>query len=266
MWAFGHYNLRNLAFYAAPPVRAAVRALACAIQAAITEGERMRQSIERLAALGFPPPFFAGSLIEAPFDFLSDTLRGMRGIMLDILRQPEKVLAAEETVLRIEVEHAVTFAKATGLTAVNIPLHRGSDGFMSLAQFERLYWPQLKTMLLALVDNGLTPVVLFEGSWNQRLDYLRDLPAGKIVGWFQKSDIFKVKETLGQTMCIMGGMPNSLLTGGSVPEVRTRTRELCEVVGKDGGFIMSTAVAEMEGSKLELVRAWVDATREFGVY
>jgi uroporphyrinogen-III decarboxylase len=117
-------------------------------------------------------------------------------------------------------------------------------------------------MLLALVDNGLTPVVLFEGSWNQRLDYLRDLPAGKIVGWFQKSDIFKVKETLGQTMCIMGGMPNSLLTGGS----RTRTRELCEVVGKDGGFIMSTAVAEMEGSKLELVRAWVDATREFGVY
>lgn len=42
---------------------------------------------------------------------------------------------------------------------------------------------------------------------------------------------------------------------------------LCEVAGEGGGFIMSTeVVAEMEGSKPELVAAWIDATREFGVY
>ena len=29
---------------------------------------------------------------------------------------------------------------------------------------------------------------------------------------------------------------------------------------------MATAVGELEGSKPELLRAWVDATREFGVY
>ena len=37
-------------------------------------------------------------------------------------------------------------------------------------------------------------------------------------------------------------------------------------MGKGGGFIMSPGVGEMEGSNLALVRAWVDATREFGVY
>ena len=226
----------------------------------------MFASIQRMAALGFPPSFMAGSIVEAPFDFMSDTLRGMRGIMLDMLRNPEELLAAEEKVLEIQLEHAVVFAGATGLKAALVPLHRGSDGFMSLAQFERFYWPQLKRLLLALVDNGITPVVLYEGVWDKRLDYLTELPKGKTVGWFQKSDIFRVKEALGDTMCIMGGMPNSLLMGGSREEVRERTRDLCKRVGKNGGFIMSSSVGELSGSKLENLRAWVDATREFGVY
>jgi hypothetical protein len=266
MWAYGYYNLSNLAFYASPPVQAAAKALAAGIQAAAEEGARLGESVGRMIALGFPPPFFAGSLIEAPFDFMSDTLRGMRGIMLDMLRQPDKLLAAQDKVHRIELEHAKIFTKVTGLKVAVLPLHRGSDGFMSLEQFEKFYWPGLKRLLVELIENDITPVVFWEGNWNKRLEYLRELPAGKIAGWFQKSDIFKVKEVLGDVMCIMGGMPNSYLTGGTVSQVREYTQRLCEEVGKGGGFIMSTAVAEMEGSKPELVRAWVDATREYGVY
>ena len=59
------------------------------------------ETTERLAAAGFAPPPLAGSLIEAPFDFMSDTLRGMRGIMLDIHRRPDKLLAAMEKVLEV---------------------------------------------------------------------------------------------------------------------------------------------------------------------
>ena len=47
---------------------------------------------------------------------------------------------------------------------------------------------------------------------------------------------------------------------------RERTRKLCEIVGKDGGFIMNTEVGELERSNPELTRVWIDATREFGVY
>ena len=67
-------------------------------------------------------------------------------------------------------------------------------------------------------------------------------------------------------MCIIGGMKNSMLQSGTVEGVREYTKKVCEEVGKGGGFIMSTGVGEMEGSDLRLVRAWVDATREFGVY
>ena len=184
------------------------------------------ESVGRMLALGFPPTPLAGSLTEAPFDFMSDTLRGMRGIMLDMLRRPEKLLAAERVVLDFQLEFAISFAKATGLKAAFIPLHRGSDGFMSLAQFEKFYWPQLKEQMVTLVDNGITPICFYEGVWDQRLKYLAELPKGKTVGWFQSSDIFKVKEVVGETVCIIGGMKNSLLQSGTVEQV-ARTPSRC---------------------------------------
>ena len=147
-----------------------------------------------------------------------------------------------------------------------LPLHRGSDGFMSLSQFEKFYWPQLKGLMLKLIDHGIMPGCFYEGVWDERLEYLTELPKGKTFGMFQASDIFKVKEVLGDTMCIIGGMPNSLIQSGTVQEVRDFTKRLCQEVGKDGGFIMSTGVGEMSGAKPELVRAWVDATLEYGSY
>ncbi len=120
-------------------------------------------------------------------------------------------------------------------------------------------------MQLALVNAGLTPVVFYEGVWDQRLDYLADLPKGKTVGMFQNSDIFKVKKVVGDVMCIQGGMPVSTLTT-SADEVRAWTKRLCEEVGKGGGFVMSTNIGDMEGSKPELVKVWVEATKEYGQY
>lgn len=264
MAAFGTYNTLNLGVLRTPPVAAALRALAAAAEGQAASDAWVIESGERLAALGFAPPPLAGSLIEAPFDFMSDTLRGMRGVMTDILRRPEQLLAAEDVVLEFQIEHAVSIARATGLRYAFIPLHRGSDGFMSIAQFERFYWPQLRQMQLRLIDSDITPVVFYEGVWNKRLDYVAELPAGKSIGWFQASDIFKVKEVAGKTLCIMGGMRNSLLQAGSVAEVREFTREVCQRVGEGGGFIMCTGIGEMEGCKPELVEAWMQATHEFG--
>jgi uroporphyrinogen-III decarboxylase len=121
-------------------------------------------------------------------------------------------------------------------------------------------------MVMKLIENGITPYLFYEGVWDNRLKYLAELPKGKTVGWFQNSDIFKVKEVLGETICIVGGMPNSLLVSGTTEEVRERTRKVCHVVGKGGGFIMCTTVGEMSGCKPDLVKEWVESTRKYGVY
>jgi uroporphyrinogen-III decarboxylase len=264
--AFGTYSLYQLGIFKAPPVAKALRALADAVEAQAAADGRAIRSVERLAALGFIPPLFMGSIVEAPFDFMSDTLRGMRGIMLDIHRRPEKLLPAMEKCLTFQLEYAINFRRATGLKMCFIPLHRGSDGFMSLPQFEKFYWPTLKAMQETLVENDITPFVFYEGVWDQRLKYLAELPRGKTCGLFQFSDIFKVKEVLGDVMCIAGGMRNSMLQAGTAEEVRAFTKKLCEVVGKNGGFVMTTGIGEMEGCQPELVKVWVDSTKEFGVY
>jgi hypothetical protein len=266
LFVFGSYYLNNIGGFTSGALGESFRAFAKAAQAIADGVERMMRNHERMVALGFPDGFIVGPTITAPFDAMSDALRGMRGIMIDIMRRPEKILAAQDKLARLELEFAIDTCKATGMTRAFLPLHRGSDGFMSLKQFEKLYWKQLKDILVTLVDNGITPIVFYEGCWDQRLEYLAELPKGKTVGWFQSSDIFKVKEIVGDTMCIVGGMPNSLLRAGPAEEVRAYTKRLCETVGKGGGFMMCPGVGELAGCDPELVKVWADATREFGTY
>ena len=265
--AFGTYAWFNLGLsLRTPAVNSAFQALALAAKAQLGTDAKIMEGVGRLQALGFPsipiPPL--APIVEAPFDFMSDTLRGMRGIMLDVLRNPDKLLAAEERVLKFQLEFAIDYTNTTGLKTVFIPLHRGSDGFMSIAQFERFYWPQLKAMIEGLAEKDILPLVFYEGIWDERLHHLATLPRAKSLGWFQFSDIFKVKEVVGNTMAIIGGIRNSLLQAGTAEEVRA-TRKVCEVVGEGGGFVMCPAIGEMEGCNPDLVKVWTDATKEFAV-
>jgi hypothetical protein len=266
--AAGFYGMvGQAAKFNAPPVISAFQALAKGAQARGQWLGRMGGSIKLLAENGFPPSPLAGPMASAPFDFMANTLRGMRGIFLDIRRCPEKLLAAEERLIKMQVDTAVADCKAWHLNCVMLFLHRGSDGFISVRDFEKFYWPQLKAVLLGLIEGGITPYVFWEGCWDQRLDYLKELPKGKVVGAFQSSNLAKVKEVLGDTMCIVGGMKVSMLSGTvSAKEVRDYTRWLCQEVGKGGGFIMSTDIFEFEGTDPEMVKVWLEATREFGQY
>ena len=151
----------------------------------------------------------------------------------------------------------------TGNKQISIALHRGADSFMSPKQFEKFYWPYLKQLLLDLIDAGLVPMPFFEGAYEQRLDYLTELPAGKIIGCFDRSDPKLLKEKLGEVMCVAAGMPASLLQTGTVESVRRQTKEAIDIFG-GRGLIMAPSTMLDEASP-ELLQVWVDATREFGV-
>jgi len=213
--------------------------------------------------LGFPS--LSGSVVESPFDMLATSLRGMRGTMIDMYRQPEKLHAAMERIHELQLPEAIAMAKNSGNPRVTMLLFRGSDGFMSLEQFEEFYWPHTREQILALINEGLTPLVWFEGIWDQRLEYLADLPAGKILGFFERTDLSKARSVLQDRMCIAGGMPISLLQTSTPDAIGEHTKKAIEKLGKEGGFVMacSTAIDRVSAEKM---KAWVDATKEFGVY
>jgi len=250
-----------------PSAAAALQALVKVAQVHAERGPLMRKYAQRMEALGFPTGIGRssgpGAFALAPFDFMSDTLRGMRGIFLDMHRRPDKLLAAEEKARRICAEAAIQSCQAMGSKSAFIPLHRGSDGFMSLRQFETFYWPQLKGLVMDLVDAGIMPMLFYEGVWDERVHYLRELPKGKTTGHFQSTNISKLKEAAGDVMCISGCFPASLLQVGTPEKVRELTKKLCEILGKDGGFIMA-ANSSMDECSPDLVKVWVDATKEYG--
>ena len=121
----------------------------------------------KIAADGFPDIFGGGT--KAPFDTIGDTLRGTKGIMLDMYRQRYKLLQAMETFTPLMIKMGASKAKANGNPIVFMPLHKGADGFMSGKQFEEFYWPTLKKVILGLINEGCVPFLYAEGSYNSRL-------------------------------------------------------------------------------------------------
>jgi uroporphyrinogen-III decarboxylase len=200
-----------------------------------------------------------------PYDMISDFLRGMRGAMLDMYRCPNKLLAAIEMISQQTLKRIAMSPKATEFTTAFIALHRGADGFMSLKQFEKFYWPYLMKLVTALVDAGYTPEIFFEGDYTQRLEYLRELPKGKVIARFDRSDMAKAKEILGGHICISGNVPASLLQTSDVKGVKEYCKWLIDVVGKDGGFILGPG-SVVDEVKPENLKAMVDFTREYGQY
>jgi uroporphyrinogen-III decarboxylase len=136
---------------------------------------------------------------------------------------------------------------------------------MSLEQFKRFYWPTLRELLLGLIREGLTPVVLVEGRYASRLETIRDVPEGKIIYWFENVDMAEAKAILGQKVCIMGDVPMSLLSTGSVDQVKEYCQRLMDTAGKNGGFILSSA-ANLDDVKPDNARALIDCAREYGAY
>lgn len=261
----GHGAIPSIGVLNAPPVRKALESLIKAAESFLEAGDRPVKNAQRMAELGFPSGYDFAGIAAAPFDFIGDTMRAMRGSMTDMYRQPEKLLTAMEKARRITLKACIQASQLTGCNVIMMPLHRGSDGFMSIEQFETFYWPQLKGLLLDMIDAGLIPEPFYEGIWDNRLHYLAELPRGKTRGLFQSTDMFKAKEIIGDTMCLSGGFPVSLLQTGTPEKVREHTKKMCEAVGKNGGFIMSAGSA-MDYCDKELVKVWVDSTKEFGRY
>ena len=251
-----------LPWFGAPGVRETLRRLCEAGDLASKEAEFGRVKAREIMEMGFP--LDVGGVSHAPFDTIGDFVRGTKGIMLDMFRRPEKVIAAAEKIVPVMIEMGLHARKAAS-PFVFMPLHKGCDGFMSVEQYETFYWPTLRKVVIGLIEEGLVPVLFFEGENTSRLEVIKDIPRGKAVYHFEKVDLRRAKEVLGDTVCFRGNVPVTLLCTGSPEEVKVYLKELIDVVGKDGGLIVDSG-AILDEPKPENLKAMVDFTKKYGAY
>ena len=216
-----------------------------------------------MRVLGFNAFFFVATY--APFDLIGDNFRGTRGMMLDMYRRSDKLLAALERATQLTIRMATSRAAAGGSPIVFIPLHKGADGFMSLEQYKIFYWPFLRKLMMGIIDAGLIPYAYTEGTYTSRLEVIGDVPRGKVLYHFENVDMAKAKAILGDVACISGIVPLALLCTGTPDEVKDYCKNLIDVAGKGGGFIMDAA-ATIDEAKPENIKAMEDFTKEYGVY
>jgi uroporphyrinogen-III decarboxylase len=214
-------------------------------------------------AHGFPVA--RGLLNVAPFDALGDTLRGTKGIMMDMFRHPDKLLRAIEVMTELTIHSILHNPMISQALTVIFPLHKGADGWMSAKQFETFYWPSLKKVLDALINEGIICLLFAEGGYNTRLETVTDFPKGSVVWWFDQTDMIKAKKVLGSKFCIEGNVPSSLIVTGSPADVKERCRQLIEGCGKGGGYVLAAGCVA-DNPKLENLRAMLAAVREYGIY
>ena len=215
------------------------------------------------AAHGFPITY--GGFAKAPFDTLGDTLRGTTNIMKDMYRCPDKLLKALDVIADISIKNALNSPNIDNTLIFTYPLHKGADGWMSQKQFDKFYWPSLKKLLDALINEGLVQSLFAEGGYNSRLHCVNQFPKGSVAWMFDRTDMAEAKKALGNDCVIIGNVPSSMMVTSDPKDVKEYCRNLIETCKPGGGYILSPG-SSTENPKLDNIRAMVEAVNEYGWY
>jgi uroporphyrinogen-III decarboxylase len=260
---YGGFTGASFVPFGLPPVKEALNAIMDAGDEALKWIGTVGAYGAAMTAAGFPGFFGGGTKVA--FDTIGDTLRGTRGLIMDLYRQPAKVLRAMEQLTPIMVKMGASAAKMNNCPIVFIPLHKGADGFLNDEQFKKFYWPPLKDLMDGLIAEGCVPFPWAEGGYNSRLKVIKDSPKGKVVWGFDLTDMVEAKKVLGDVCCITGNMSIATLSVGSPEDVRNSVKKLINDCAKGGGYIMMSG-AVIENVPPENVKAMIDATKEYGKY
>ncbi|MCX7174613.1 MAG: hypothetical protein NT159_11970 [Proteobacteria bacterium] len=248
--------------FANPRVRAAFENVFKAAEESERFFQHHVQFMARMASLGYPAT--NGTTGVSPYDFIADYFRGATGMMKDLFRNKDKLLQLLDKVAVFLLRQIIPTAKASGNPIVFIPIHWAPDAFMSPKQFETFWWPSFRKMLIGLIDVGLVPMPLWEADCTKRLEVIKDVPAGKCIYWFERTDMVKAFEVLGDVVALRGNLSPSLLTTGKPDEVDAAVKHLVDNVWNQGGkLILDAAFGLPDETPVENVRAMFDAARKY---
>ena len=135
---------------------------------------------------------------------------------------------------------------------------------MSDKQFKEFYWPSFRQMMCELIDAGIIPMPLWEADCTKRLEVIADIPKGKAIYWFERTDMVKAYEVLGDTVCLRGNLSPSMMTTGTPDEVDAAVRHLVENIhGKGGHMILDAAFGLADETPVENAKAMFAAARKY---
>lgn len=213
----------------------------------------------RFLASGILP--FSPAIFTIPLEMVCGG-RTMVKFIKDLFKMPDKVQAA------FDIIHQDNLAAVKALAALPaghkppaawVGGWRGASEFLAPKTWQRFVWPYYKQMVEAVVEGGLIAILHLDSNWERDLEFLRQLPKGKcIFAPDGSTNIFKVKEVLGDHMCIFGDVPAAMFTVGTPDDVYNYARKLITEIGP-AGFIMASGCDIPANAKPANVQAMISA-------
>lgn len=224
------------------------------------------QLTQTMIGLGYPTMITGAS--QAPYDILGDYFRGTIGIFEDITDEDVYPMVKEVCDRFADMQIAqLQYLRFLDIPfkCVFFPLHKGMDGFMNDKQYGELYWEPLKKIILALVDMDVTPWIYTEGPYDTRLDFLTDIPKGKVLYHFEKVDMKRAKEKLSGIACISGNLSISRMEFGTKEQIINDTKYLLDTCAPGGGYMFDFDGC-LENAKEENLDAMFETLDKYGKY
>jgi uroporphyrinogen-III decarboxylase len=218
-------------------------------------------------------PLLKGARACHPLDLLQ-YYRGISDLTMDLFEQPDKVIQFSDWVIEYECEHTMRIAEIMGAGEVpgadTVFFVNGGPPGMSPMIYDEFYWPYAKKMIDIFVNCGFKVWNHWDNDHTPFLETIKTindgLPKGKIVMDFEKTDMKKAKEVLGDTVTIYGNVPSAMLVYGSEEENLAYCKQLIDDCAEGGGFIIGAECEVPWDSKPENVRAMMKAAEMYGQY
>ena len=218
-------------------------------------------------------PLMNGGRMCHPLDLLQ-YYRGMMNLTRDIFEQPEKVKAICDWFCEYEAFRAMRQAMTMGAGEVpgaeTIVFINGGPPGMSPRIFDEFYFPYAKKMTDIVVKRGFKAQCHWDNDLTPHLKTIKQLadglPKGYLMMDFEKTDMKKAKEIIGDAIALYGAVPSALLVYGSTGEVEECCKKLIEDCAEGGGFILGAECEAPWDSKPENIRTMIETAERYGQY
>jgi hypothetical protein len=203
-------------------------------------------------------PVFNGVWTSAPTDTIM-TSRTMPKFISDLYRMPDKVKEAMDIFADTNIKgmrKQIRMAKPLAVFLANV---RGASEFYSPKLWERFVFPYIKRIAEACAEEGVFLNMHLDSNWDRDIEYFKELPRNVcIFSTDGNTDVYKLKKTVGDRICIKGNVPASMLVLGKRDEVFNYCTKLIKDMGPTG-FILGPGCGVPMNANPENVKAMISA-------
>jgi uroporphyrinogen-III decarboxylase len=213
------------------------------------------------AKRGLKPLYLANSL--HPFFRLS-LMRSMLPFTRDLYHDPKPVERALERMTADLIPRQIEIAKQTGIDLWMCSEERAGAFFFPPTIFEHFWWPYTRRIVDAMWSEGIVTLFHLDTCWDKNLHYFKQLPKGSAVLELDSTtDIFVAKEILRGHLCLKGDVSAVLLSIGTPEEVEAYCKKCIDVVGRGGGYILSSGCSVPPNVKPENFHVMIETAKSY---